>query len=298
MNIETRDTFKEIRPHSLLKAIPVEDGVVFACADAIRDMGGFVLPIFIDEDNHIVTDDSVVRWMAAKRMQLAEVPVVILPTLVGPAVIGNSLAHRAHYTKSAIAYLAVPLLEPAFEAAVAHRRECLKTGQKPVVHSVHYGKKVEDYAEVMGVSRRLLFQAKQVHAEFDKDKTKYPFTVEGGGDDGKEVLLTLREYYEPKILRPAKGGEHEGGLPVGLGAIMAGIASIRGTKGEARPPTKQLELFQSALKSANKFRYWTDLKPEEKKLARATLREWVAEIPPEMMDEIVDLIKARRKVAA
>lgn len=302
MTTETRDPSQQLHVHPALKLIPIdkEDAQVHACADAIREMDGFVLPIFIDETNQILTDDSRLRWLAAKRMNLTEVPVVVLPTLAGPAIMQNALTHRAHYTKSAIAYLSVPLLQPAFDAARAFRCENLKKGRKsPIVHSADYRGKttVEDYAEAMGIGRTMLFSARQVRAEFEKDKKQYEFTVEGGAQDGEVVKQTLRERFEPKILRQQVDSEHADHRPIGLGGVMKAIGSIRKyDKLDGRKPdSNQLDLFIGGL--TNRFRYWNDLAPEQQRQAREKIRQWLAEMPDEARDEIIAAAKELRKEA-
>lgn len=284
----------DLRPHSILHHIPApakDSAEVRACADTIAEQDGHVLPLVIDETGHLLTDDSRLRWMAAKRMGLTEVPVVIQPAALAPVIALNAVIHRAHFTKSAIAYLAVPLLKPAFEAARSARLESLKKGQNPVVRSADYGKTWEELAEKIGVSRMILGAALQVHAEFEKDKKKYPFTIDGGDQDGATVHQTLREHFEPKILRHQQGDEHEGTRPIGLGGVMKAIGSIRSTKGVPKTNGTQLDLFIGTFATgAKRLHYWNDLEPREKSAALESVLRWVEEMPEDLKEEVVSAL--------
>lgn len=295
---ELRDP-ADLRPHSILHHIPApakDAPEVRACADTIGEQDGHVLPLVIDEAGHLLTDDSRLRWMAARRMALTEVPVVIQPGALATVVALNAVIHRAHFTKSALAYLAVPMLKASFEAARHVRLECLKKGQKPVVHSVDYGKTWEDLAEKLGISRALLAAAVQVHSEFEKDKKKYTFTIDGGDQDGATVQQTLREHFEPKILRQQQGDEHEGNRPIGLGGVMKAIGSIRSTKGVPKTNGTQLDLFIGTFATgAKRLRYWNDLEPREKSAALESVLRWVEEMPEDLKEEVVSALMKKGK---
>jgi hypothetical protein len=295
MKFDHRDP-AALRPHQILKWIPEpsEDSHdLLSAADTIRECGP-IHPIVIDDAGEILDDSSRLRWMAAKRMQLRSVPVLVhrqgelIPLIALSALIG-----RPHYTRSALAYLAVPLLKPAFDAARTARVENLKNAEKSsIVHSVHYRQTADEFAEALGICRRLLFSARQVRAEFEKDRKRYQFTLEGGPDDGREVALTLQEYFEPRILRQPIGGEHESHRPLGLGAVIAGIASIRKTKGGPKANATQLLLFERGLKDFGKrFRYWSDLDDAQRRQLRPKLQEWAQNMPDDLFEE---LQKARR----
>ena len=292
----------ELRPHSILATIPVPDKdapEVCACADAIREQDGHLLPLVIDERGQLLTDDSRLRWMAARRMQLTEVPVLVQPGALAPVIALNALIHRAHLTKSALAYLAVPLLQPAFEAARAARLENLKKGNvSPIAHGVRYGQNMDDLAKAIGICPRLLDSAKQVRKEFETDRKLYTFEVEGGSQDGAEIQQTLKDHFEPKLLRQQVDSEHAQHRPIGLGGVLKAIPSIRKYEklGGVRPTSEQLDLFTGGL--TNRFRYWCDLAPADKAHAREKLRAWVAAMPEEVRDEIVLAARELKKQKA
>lgn len=290
----------DLRPHSILQHIPApakDAPEVRACADAIAEHDGHVQPLVIDETGHLLTDDSRLRWMAAKRMGLTEVPVVLQQAELAPIIALNAIIHRAHYTKSALAYLAVPLLKPAFEAARAFRHENLRNSKKSsIAHSVGYVATLAELAAKIGVSPALLDSAKQVHAEFEKDKRTYEFTLEGGERDGEVVHQTLREHFEPKILRHQQGDEHDGNRPIGLGGVMKAIGSIRSTKGAPKKTDSQLELFTGGLDALGKrLSYWNDLDAAQKKQAEPKLDAFFDAMDEELLELSFEKIKARLK---
>ncbi len=283
--IETRDP-QYLHPHPSLKHIPAppKDGPeVVAMADTIQQHDQYLLPIVVDDQNRILTDDGRLRWMGAKRLGMTEVPVVIQPHELGPSIVLQALVHRAHLTKSALAYLAIPLLKPALEAARVWRVECLKNGHSSVAHSVRYGKNLDDLAQSVGIGSRLFDLAVEVHREFDNDSRKYAFVVQGGPEDGQEVMQTLREHFEPLILRQMVDSEHEDQRPIGLGGVMKAIGSIRATKGEPKRTASQLELFTGGFSALQKrFRYWPDLAPAEKRQAAEFVRNWIESMPDDL----------------
>lgn len=303
---ESRDP-AELRPHSILNHIPAPEKdapEVCACADAIREQDGHLLPLVIDETNQILTDDSRLRWMAAKRMGMEVVFVTVQPGALAPVIALNAIMHRSHWTKSAIAYLAIPLLKPAFEAARAQRMEILKNhGTTPtnlIGHSVTYALTWEQMSEKVGVSKGLFVAAKQVRAEFDKDKTKYPFEVEGGAQDGEIVEQTLREHFEPKILRQQVDCEHQAHRPIGLGGVMKAIRSIlkyRALDGR-RPEPEQLELFKRGIKELGfRFTYWNEFNAEEKRQLEPVLDAFFDLMPVDFLERSHEKIKERLKAS-
>ena len=300
MNLTTRDP-ADLRPHPVLVHIPApakDAPEVNACADALREQDGHLLPLVIDEHNNLLTDDSRLRWLAARRMQLTSVQIVVQPAALAPVIALNALVHRAHLTKSALAYLAVPLLKPAFEAARAVRVENLKNGRNsPIAHSVRYAQNLDELAAAIGVCPRLLDAAKKVWAEFEKDRKQYQFEVEGGAEDGQPVLQTLREHFEPKLLRQQVDSEHADNRPIGLGGVLKAIPSIRKYEklGGVKPASDQLDLFVGGL--TNRFRYWSDLGPAQKVHAREAMRDWLAAMPDDAREELIAVAKELRKSA-
>ncbi|WP_309400217.1 hypothetical protein [Cerasicoccus maritimus] len=123
-----------------------------------------------------------------------------------------------------MAYSAYPLLEPAVAEARQRQLNALRQSADSAVHSVDYGKTAEEIAASLGVSRSLFFYAQQIHNEIAKDPDLRP--------DIEEAIFI------------------EGS---GLGAVIAGLAGRKATKGKERPTSRQLDLFISGWASVAKL---------------------------------------------
>lgn len=216
---------------------------------------GVVVPICL-VGTQIVDGD--LRWRAAKRMQLTEIPAIQIDPDDALLCIMQNLAQRKHFTKGAIAYLLYPFLKPAFEHARKRQTEC-RANISPA--SSTYAKNpgsvlrtlplpsetVESFATKLGLNRRLIFQAQEVHKLLEK----FP---------------QFRDEIEARILAEDEGGQLES-RPMGLGAARAGIASLeaaakRGGQGGGVPDdiSRQLELFsQARMDEAKRWGYWKNI---------------------------------------
>lgn len=232
--------------HPALKSIPAldEKSPEFLAIAAGVGRCGILQPILIDEQGRVLDDHSRTMIRCALRWQLKTVPVQVRASEEVHLLIIHSLAHRRHLSKSAIAYLAVPHLDQEFETSRARRLQNIaKNATNHDSPASGLSKTVDDLAEELGVGRSALFEARKVHQAF-ADKAIYQFNVTGGKRDGDVVECTLKEWFEPKILRPPIGGEHEQNRPLGLGGVIAGIASVKeGNKDKFSPKQNgQLEL--------------------------------------------------------
>ncbi len=134
---------------------------------------------------------------------------------------------------------------------------------------MHYGeaKTAEELAANLGVSRRLFFYAKQLHDEIAKDADLQP--------DIEEAVFI-----------------HESGL----GAIIAGLAGRKATKGKERPPSRQLDLFVGGWASvAKRFRYWDEFDASERNTALSRIEDLLAETPEDLRDELAKRLQLARK---
>src|SRR5690348_15322129 len=91
-----------------------DDPQLIALLDDIR-AHGIQSPLEINKHNQIV--DGRHRWRAAKKLNLKDVPVMVHDDGEVIAIILRSLLLRRHYTKSALAYTAHPMLRAAYEEA-------------------------------------------------------------------------------------------------------------------------------------------------------------------------------------
>jgi hypothetical protein len=236
----------ELRGHyhpalKMLPELPEESTEFLAIASGVQKCG-IIQPLLINDQGQVLDDHSRTLLRCAIRWQLKAVPVCVRYEDDVHMLIIHSLAHRRHLSKSAIAYLAVPHLEPAFEHA--RQRKLKQIKENSVVSSDTTEATVEDMANALGIGRNLLFEAQRVHQVF-ADKKVYTFNVRGGAADGEIVECTLKAWFEPKLLQPFVGGEHESNRPLGLGGILAGIASVKeGNRGKFDPKAaSQLDLF-------------------------------------------------------
>lgn len=206
------------------------------------------------------------RWRSAKRLQIAEVPTVQRTEAETHGIILNSLLQRRHFTKSAMAYLTFPLMADAYAEAQQRKLDCLKKGSRSAGSALR-ANSIEELADLVGVGRRLFFQAKELHEKFSEDPE-------------------LRSQFEQDIL----SGE------VGLGATIAGIAGQKATKSKSKPKEDQLELFDDGLVTIEKrFRYWEKFNPDQRDHAAKAIRRAVAKMPEELRREFARAIRAADK---
>lgn len=221
-----------IRPHACLKHIPLwpDNGPRMMALRTELQTHGQCPPVQMTAKHEIVDADSRERWRAAKMLQLASIPVAIVPEELAVTVCLAVLFHRRHQTKSALAYLAFPMLAIALDEARSFALEMLKKGNvSPSGARRPTAKSREEIAENLGISETTLKEARRVHEIF-------------AHDPGYKAQM------EPRLLAEPVGGEHEQHRPVGLGAIIAGFA---GKKNEDHPRQvhEQLVLFGQAIKS-------------------------------------------------
>lgn len=275
----------ELSIHPVAKGLPEwgkEDPRFIALLEDIRTRG-IDQPLIIDKQNRIM--DGRHRWRAAKQLQLDEVPVIVRSEEEVFGIVVNSLLQRRHHTKSQLAYLTYPLMKDAFDEAHRRMLENLKKGNNSrSTLSGLRAKTVEDLADQIGISRALFFQAKEVHQVFGKDQAKYEFQT----DDGPIEKLTLKEFFERRILDAEK--------PAGLGAVLAGIAGMKATKGKAKHNPEQLDLFEGAFDVLSKrFVYWQKFDAEDKAKCKEIIRHTVAAMPQDLRAEFAAALREVEK---
>lgn len=177
-----------------------------------------------------------------------------------------TLSARRHLvTKGQLAYVAYPLYRPAFEAAQERWTEALRSGRP----DTHDG--VSVVAAQMGVSRDEFYRAAKVHQIF----AQHP---------------ELREVWEPRIL--------DTHAPIGLGAVIAGIAGEAATKGKSRPPTRNTALSRwdcSWTELGKHARAWDRWSSEDRDHAAEKVRSTVADLPDTLLDVLRDALRAARR---
>lgn len=186
------------------------------------------------------------RWLHAKALGKNTVPCIEIPETDVQTVVLSSLLTRKHFSKSALTYLAYPFAEPLLAESRKRRLANLKTGEGSpdrAFNALSGAKNAEDVAESLGINRRDLFTARNIHGHFEKD-------------------TELKAHFEPLIL----SGE------MSLSAVSQGIAGWTSTKDKPKGEREQLVLWQDKIRGfcdARKFAGWAQ--------ATAETRAWVRE---------------------
>lgn len=281
MNKPTIDPCADhVRPHHCIKHIPEWPDNGPQMEQLRRDMQdpGLCAPIQLTPKLELVDPDSRERWRAARALQLTEIPVHwVAETDVELALI-HTLCHRKHLTKSALAYLVYPVLEPALEQLRKIKRNQYSKGEIEESLLRRLSKTVADYADQIGIGRNLIFEAKKVHDIFAENPA-------------------YKAQMEPRLLAQPIGGEHEQFRPVGLGAIVAGW---HGKKNEDRPLARspQLELFTGAVGNVFKrFVYWTQMEPAQRRAAFEQIEGYLDRMEGKDREALADMLLALAKRA-
>lgn len=274
--IVLKDPINELLPHPLASRLPQfnkNDERFIALLEDMRDRG-IDSPLLIDSRNQVVSDLDVLT--AARRLELHEVPCVLIDDLDVTSTILGNLVHRKHYSKSALAYLAYPLMEAARQENLNRRLKNLKNSpfsRKSAERTI--GNELEDFAESLGFGRTTFFLAKEINKYFESPK-KYEWNDEPG------KMLTLKEYFEPRILRMEDA--------MGLGAVKRGIGCKLSPSADKQSKTPQLELFTASFGTIfNRYDYFVAADERGQRAALATIRSEIAELPPERCEAMAEL---------
>ncbi|MDB6125475.1 MAG: hypothetical protein JWQ71_4468 [Pedosphaera sp.] len=255
--------------HPLTKAMPewgAEDERFLALVEDIRARG-VDQPLLIDGEERIV--DGRHRWRAALQVRLPEVACKVIDDAEIASAILHSLIQRRHFTKSALAYLAYPLLEEAHEEAVQRKLNSLKNSNKSSSSMESTTTKtVEEFARSFGFGRDLFYQARELHEKFKKDPR-------------------LKYEYEAIILN----GE------LGLGTFLASLVDSIATAVPRKPRflSERFVLVESAFETLTKrFAYWEEFDTDQRSELAPMIRRTVAKMPVDLRKEFQ---KAIREVA-
>ena len=303
LNIQFRDPVHlkgKINP--ALKQVPElpESSEEFLALAAGVKRAGFIRPLLVDQEERVIDDHSRSLLKVALRWQLKEVPVQICSTDAAPMLIIHSLAHVRHLSKSAIAYLAVPQLQPALDAAKQRRLENLRKGQQNPESALSADSgpvTMVELAEELQIGCRMLEMAIAVRKEFESKKV-YTFSAPGTAEDGTEA--TFKDWYEPKLLRSFVGGEHENRRPVGLGGILAGIESKKLDPAACTPKKggeqMELKLWEESFQPLTKVcPSWKGLSEQDR---AAVLKHWqrtVNKMPDDLREAMADILEKSLK---
>ena len=262
--------------HPLHEATPMlrSDAPEMLALIASVETHGCLRPVIINDRDEIIDGRALVY--AAKRAGLTELPCLVVPDEEAAAIILDTLCGRRHLSKSALAYLAFPLLEASAEARQRARVRGLKAGKKSSASrlSLQTGKiTVEEVAQRLGFDRVYFYKAREVHALFAREP------------DYKAQM-------EPLLLTSEEANQ------VSLRGILAGWTGIQ-NKGHERRQGDQLDLFGGAFKALRYHfkRTWASMDDAKRAALVPQVRETVAEMPPEVRDAFAAEIKAAEKAA-
>jgi len=255
--------------HPLAEKMPLpakDDPARCAIIASICDIG-VLEPIKICKGRVV---DGRIRLHGATAAGLVVVPVQEVEEKDVNSIILQTLLARRHYTKSALAYLSVPILEEALVEIRKRHLENLKINAKLPGARLPLGDTAEEIAESLGVSRRLVFMAKEIHKRFARGPK------------------AIRETWEPKIL------SGELGLAEVQQAISGKLAAIDGRTHPKNDPCQLVfALWDTA---AARLSRWDQIPEDELPKARADFREKVlANLPEELWKEIRAFERERRE---
>lgn len=293
------------RLHPALKDIPPLDPKgpeMDAIRAAIMQTGRIIEPVLLDSEGRVATDHGRMLVQAACDLGIDQIAYQETELDAATLILSELTLHR-QLTKGAVAFLAYPLLETAWKASKARRSLNLAKWAKTPINvesalahdretiEAPNCKTVEDFAQEIGMSRRVFFEAQKVHNLFeDHEGKKFKFTVDGGSADGEIVESTLRDWFTPRIIRQPFGGEHESQRPMGLGAVCAACAYVISEKnftGGKRPShTHQTpEFWQKRIESlSNGFKNWDKTTDDVKQKALAYWAGNVRNLPEEILE--------------
>ncbi|WP_043588962.1 hypothetical protein [Geminisphaera colitermitum] len=267
--------------HPLLAVMPPvtrEDAETEGFIETVRQSGRIDIAIILDEEGRIM--DGRRRRLAAATLGLP-LPAVRRPSSEAATIVLNALAGRRNLTKGALAYLSLPLLQPAIEEARRRWVAALQTGTAGTKsNSVGFGQKtLAQIAADLGFSDELLRQATKVR-DLLNDPTVYTW-----GEAAQEA--TRRGWFEPKLF----AGE------IGLGGIIQAIAGKTATDGQARVVPPVAELFQRDFSSVGKrfTAKWETLSPEERRPVVKAVADEVTTWPEDVQRALLTSLKSALK---
>lgn len=290
-----------LRPHPKVKHLlgrwTKDSDAAKALRRSIQERG-ILQPLIVTPDRQVL--DGITRLEAARVLQLATVPCLTRPESEALEICIDTELNRRHGTKSQLAFRFAPLIAEAFVQRQGAGFKNLKRGNVPGLAPT--AKRLEDYAEELGVSVRLLEQANELHgyfAQFEKDT--WPWLPEGLEQIGQAAgaELTFRDYFTAHIL-------HEED-PMSLGGALAGLkqklaqegyAKIGRKHGGGKPAesSEQLRLFNQVFNDLeNRYDYWQSMNEEQRDAAVKRVTVSLHKAPTDFLTQLAAKIRAELK---
>ncbi len=278
MNIVQRKTL-ELTPHPLLARIPelpYDCPERRALVESIRSEG-LLQPLLV-KGREIV--DGRHRHDACQTLGLETIPCIEVEGDIADIIV-DSLTQRRHYTKSAIALAAMPLMQAYIEAGRNRRIANLQKGESSEsALSALSGDTYNQFADRLGVSRRLIGYAQDI---FKKLETL--------GNHMLDSAESVEEWVERSVYQ-------EG---MGLGTVLQGMAAIEANKsGQAQKGLKNREQYEQLIfkhfETSNKhFKHWEDLSFERKRELLVKVPQLVEEWPTEFIRKVSETINGEMR---
>ena len=297
MNTPTKTVFKnphDLKMHWTRKLLPDTKGteLVGQLSDEIA-RGARLPAIYIVEPNLVVAGWT--RKLAHQARQVdVECIVVSEEQAVHVAMKENTL--RQHYSRKfqiGFSYcpMAVMVVEKAHAIQIANLKQGIRTESATNALSVFLPATLEEFADQIGISRRLLLDCKATCDALAAWDAKHAPKKWGEDKDKKTALA----YWSSRILDDEE--------PCTPGNARAGIAgSDAGADGKTKPEPRQLQLFTDGLASVSKWgKSFTKFEGGEKKKAvdaiRKTVSAWPAELRHEFAIEIKRIEREEKETA-
>ena len=275
-NLPVNRPAETLSVHPLLRPVPClpsESPVILALVDSV-ETHGCLRPLIVNERDEVMDLDGRDMLLAAHKAGLKDLPCIVRPDEDAASIILDTLCGRRHLSKSALAYIAFPLLEQGASARQKARIRGLNAGNAPrQATQLLSGKTVEQTAAQLGFSREYFYKARQVYHLFAQE-------------------LEYKARMEPRLLTDDEEAQ------VSLQGVLAGFTGLQNT-GKPRRQADQLDLFGSVF---DKLRYhfkrtWGGMDDGKRAALVPQVRETVAEMPPEVRAVFVAEIKAAERAA-
>lgn len=275
----------ELKQHPLRKLLPDTKGtpLVNSLSDEIK-RGAKLPPIYIVEPNLVVAGWT--RTLAHRAQQKDVECIVVTEDEAAHVAMKENTLRQSFGKKFQLAFAYCPLAIEVVKQAEVGRISSLKNAREcknALTSSLPCT--LDELADQIGVSRRLLCDCKQTHdALLEWDSKHDP--KKWGDDKEKKTALA---FWTARILDDEE--------PCTPGNARAGIAgSDAGAQGKTKPVANQLELFTNGLAAVGKWgKAFTKFDDKARKDALAAIKKTVAALPVELRDELESEIKRLKR---
>ena len=244
------NTPTNLRPHPAIVHMPrpAKDSLEWtALVQDISD-NGVKHPLQITRDNQVI--DGETRRQAAIAAGLAEVPVQVINDSEIFDTIRRELSLRRNLNKSQLAFIAFPMMLPAFDGAKNRSLSNLRKGSGSPTPTELSSGNISEIGGIWGISHEYVRMAKTLFSFLENHPEK-------------------REMVEHSLFVGDKKGKPAslGGVLAGLGVFMDGANpddgdGSRHPGGKPKSAARQMELFADILKSeSERWDYWQQAEP-------------------------------------